>query len=102
MGRRTGNRSDKTCTGADSKAERCSGFSPTGCAGLAAIRTVFLLVRHQRCWVHKMCNPREARRCDCDQVKPGAQAIDLAETRAQAEAHFAASVTAGVAVILTS
>src|SRR6202158_2929168 len=27
-----------------------------GCAGLAAIRTVYPRVRHQRCWVHKMRN----------------------------------------------
>jgi len=61
-----------------------------GCAGLAAaIRTVYPRVRHQRCWVHKMRNILEkARKCDYDQVKTGAQAIYLAESRAQAEAAF--------------
>jgi transposase-like protein len=61
-----------------------------GCAGLAAaIRTVFPRVRHQRCWVHKMRNILEkARKRDYDEVKAGAQAIYLAEGRAQAEAAF--------------
>jgi putative transposase len=61
-----------------------------GCAGLAAaIRTVYPRVRHQRCWVHKMRNILEkARRCDYDEVKAGAQAIYLAESRAQAEAAY--------------
>ena len=60
------------------------------CAGLAAaIRTVYPRVRHQRCWVHKMRNILEkARKCDYDEVKAGAQAIYLAESRAQAEAAF--------------
>jgi transposase-like protein len=61
-----------------------------GCAGLAAaIRTVYPRARHQRCWVHKMRNILEkARKCDYDEVKAGAQAIYLAENRAQAEAAF--------------
>jgi putative transposase len=61
-----------------------------GCAGLAAaIRTVYPRVRHQRCWVHKMRNILEqARRCDYDEMKLGAQAIYRAEGRAQAEAAF--------------
>ena len=61
-----------------------------GCAGLkAAIATVYPRVRHQRCWVHKMRNILErARKCDYDEVKAGAQAIYLAESRAQAEAAF--------------
>jgi transposase-like protein len=61
-----------------------------GCAGLAAaIRTVYPRVRHQRCWVHKMRNLLEkARKCDYDEVKIGAQAIYLAESRVQAEAAF--------------
>ena len=61
-----------------------------GCAGLAAaIRTVYPRVRHQRCWVHKMRNILEkARKRDYDDVKTGAQAIYLAESRSQAEAAF--------------
>ncbi len=61
-----------------------------GCAGLAAaIRTVYPRVRHQRCWVHKMRNILEkARKRDYDEVKAGAQAIYLAESRSQAEAAF--------------
>ena len=61
-----------------------------GCAGLAAaIRTVYPRVRHQRCWVHKMRNILEkTRKRDYDEVKTGAQAIYLAESRAQAEAAF--------------
>jgi putative transposase len=61
-----------------------------GCAGLgAAIRTIYLRVRHQRCWLHKMRNILEkARKCDYDEVKAGAQAIYPAESRAQAEAAF--------------
>jgi transposase-like protein len=61
-----------------------------GCAGLAAaIRTVYPRVRHRRCWVHKMRNILEkARHCDYAEVKAGAQAIYLAESRAQAEAAF--------------
>jgi len=55
-----------------------------GCAGLAAaIPTVYPRVRHQRCWVHKMCNILEkVRKRDYDEVKTGAQAIYLAESRA--------------------
>ena len=61
-----------------------------GCAGLAAaIRTVYPRVRHQRCRVHKMRNILEkARKRDYDQVKAGAQAIYLAESRPQAVAAF--------------
>src|SRR5947208_6460966 len=63
-----------------------------GCAGLAAaIRTVYPRVRHQRCWVHKMRNILEKRRKrDYDDVKTGAQAIYLAESRTQAVAAFRA------------
>ena len=63
-----------------------------GCAGLAAaIRTVYPRVRHQRCWVHKMRNILEkARKRDYDEVKAGAQAIYLAESRAQAVVAFRA------------
>jgi transposase-like protein len=63
-----------------------------GCAGLAAaIRTVYPRVRHQRCWVHKMRNILEkARKRDYDEVKAGAQAIYLAESRKLAEAAFRA------------
>src|SRR3989449_9903220 len=61
-----------------------------GCAGLAAaIRTVYPRVRHQRCWVHKMRNILEkARKRDYDEVKTGAQAIYLAESRTQAVSAF--------------
>ena len=61
-----------------------------GCAGLAAaIRTVYPRVRHQRCWVHKMRNILDqVRKCNYDEVKAGAQAIYLAESRTQAEAAF--------------
>lgn len=61
-----------------------------GCPGLAAaIRTVYPRARHQRCWVHKMRNILEkVKKRDYDQVKAGAQAIYLAESRAQAEAAF--------------
>ena len=61
-----------------------------GCAGLvAAIRTVYPRVRHQRCWVHKMRNILEkARKCDSHEVKAGAQAIYQAESRTHAEAAF--------------
>jgi transposase-like protein len=63
-----------------------------GCPGLAsAIRTVYPRVRHQRCWVHKMRNILEkTRKRDYDEVKAGAQAIYLAESRAQAVAAFRA------------
>ena len=51
--------------------------------------TLLARVRHPRCWVHKMRNILEkARHCDYDEVKAGAQAIYLAESRAQAEAAF--------------
>ena len=61
-----------------------------GCAGLAGlICTVYPRVRHQRCWVHKMRNILEkVRKRDYDEVKAGAQAIYLAESRAQAVAAF--------------
>ena len=61
-----------------------------GCPGLAAaIRTVYPRVRHQRCWAHKMRNILEkVRKADYDEVKRAAQAIYLAENRAQAEAAF--------------
>ena len=61
-----------------------------GCPGLAAaIPTVYPRVRHQRCWVHKMRNILEhVRKRDYDEVKKGAQAIYLAESRAHAEAEF--------------
>jgi transposase-like protein len=61
-----------------------------GCPGLAAaIPTVYPRVRHQRCWVHKMRNILEkVRKRDSDEVKTGAQAIYLAESRAHAEAAF--------------
>ena len=61
-----------------------------GCAGLAAaIRTVYPRVRHQRCWVHKMRNILEkVRKCDYEEVKAGAQAIYLAESRNEAVAAF--------------
>ena len=63
-----------------------------GCPGLAAaIRTVYPRVRHQRCWVHKMRNLLEkSRKSDYDEVKRGAQAIYLAESRTRAEAAFRA------------
>jgi transposase-like protein len=55
-----------------------------GCPGLAAaIPTVYPRVRHQRCWVHKMRNILEkVRKSDYDEVKTGAQAMYLAESRA--------------------
>jgi len=61
-----------------------------GCPGLAAaLSTVYPRVRHQRCWVHKMRNILEhVRKRDYDEVKKGAQAIYLAESRAHAEAAF--------------
>jgi len=61
-----------------------------GCPGLAAaIQTVYPRARHQRCWVHKMRNLLEhVRKCDYDEVKQGAQAIYLADSRAQAVGSF--------------
>ncbi len=61
-----------------------------GCAGLAAaIQTVYPRVAHQRCWVHKMRNLLEkVRRRNRDAVKADAQAIYLAESRAQAKTAF--------------
>jgi len=63
-----------------------------GCPGLAAaIPTVYPRARHQRCWVHKMRNILEkARKRDYDEMKAGAQAIYLAESRVRAEAAFRA------------
>jgi putative transposase len=63
-----------------------------GCPGLAAaIPTVYPRARHQRCWVHKMRNILEkARKRDYDEMKAGAQAIYLAESRIRAEAAFRA------------
>src|SRR3989454_6503732 len=57
-----------------------------GCPGLAAaIPTVYPRVRHQRCWVHKMRNILEkVRKSDYAEVKTSAQAMYLAESRAQA------------------
>jgi putative transposase len=61
-----------------------------GCPGLAAaIPTVYPRARHQRCWVHKMRNILEkVKKSDYDEVKTGAQAIYLAQSRAQAVAAF--------------
>ena len=54
-----------------------------------AIPTVYPRVRHQRCQVHKMRNILEkVRKRDYDEVKTGAQAIYLAESRAQGKRHF--------------
>ena len=80
------------CTGAGWKAEQLGLIVTDGCPGLAAaIHTVYPRVRHQRCWVHKMRNILEhVRKRDYDEVKAGAQAIYLAESRAQAEAAFRA------------
>ena len=88
--KRTGRGCCRICTGADWRADRCGLILTDGCAGLAAaIRTVYPRVRHQRCWVHKMRNILEkARKRDYDEVKAGAQAIYLAESRSQAEAAF--------------
>ena len=63
-----------------------------GCPGLAAaIPTVYPRARHQRCWVHKMRNILEkARKRDYDEMKAGAQAIYLADSRVRAEAAFRA------------
>jgi len=61
-----------------------------GCEGLrAAIQTVYPLVQHQRCWVHKMRNILEkVRRADHDEVKAGAQSIYRADSRREARAAF--------------
>ena len=61
-----------------------------GCAGLAAaIETIYPQARHQRCWVHKMRNLRDAvRRRDQAAVKRDAQRIYLAGNTAQARAAF--------------
>jgi putative transposase len=62
-----------------------------GGAGLsAAIETIYPRAQHQRCWVHKMRNLRDAvRRRDQAQVKRDAQLIYLAANVAQARAAFA-------------
>jgi transposase-like protein len=55
----------------------------------AAIQTVYPRVRQQRCWVHKMRNILErVRKRDYDRVKAGAQALDLARNRWQAQNAF--------------
>jgi putative transposase len=61
-----------------------------GCPGLAAaLQVVYPRVLHQRCWVHKMRNILEkARKRDYDELKQGAQAIYLAESRRQAREVF--------------
>ena len=61
-----------------------------GCeAWPSAIQTVYPRVAPQRCWVHKMRNILEkVRKHDYDEVKAGAQAIYLAESRSQAVAGF--------------
>src|SRR5580693_922200 len=63
-----------------------------GCPGLArALETIYPRVRHQRCWVHKMRNILEkARKREYDEMKAGAQAIYLAESRTQAVVAFRA------------
>jgi putative transposase len=68
-----------------------------GCPGLAAaIPTVYPRVRHQRCWVHKMRNILEkVRQRDSDQVKAGAQAMYLAESRARRKRPVAGFGRAG-------
>ncbi len=61
-----------------------------GCPGFAAaIQTVYPLVLHQRCWVHKMRNIlQKVGKRDYDQVKAQAQAIYGAENRRQAQVAF--------------
>lgn len=61
-----------------------------GCAGLAAaLQTVYPVVPHQRCWVHKMRNLCEAvRRRDHDEVKLGAQKIYQARSLGEARQAF--------------
>lgn len=61
-----------------------------GCPGLAAaIQVVYPRVAHQRCWVHKMRNIlAKARKRDHDELKAGAQAIYLAESRREARELF--------------
>jgi putative transposase len=61
-----------------------------GCAGLAAaLALVYPGARHQRCWVHKMRNLREAvRRRDAERVKRAAQKIYLASNLAEARKAF--------------
>ena len=51
--------------------------------------TSFGVLPYQRCWVHKMRNILEkVRKRDYDEVKAGAQAIYLAQSRAHAAAAF--------------
>lgn len=61
-----------------------------GCPGLAAaIETIYPRARHQRCWVHKMRNLRDAvRRRDQPGIKRDAQRIYLAGNVAQARHAF--------------
>ncbi len=61
-----------------------------GCPGLAAaLQVIYPRVLHQRCWVHKMRNILEkARKRDYDELKAGAQAIYLAESRREARELF--------------
>jgi putative transposase len=61
-----------------------------GCAGLAAaLALVYPGARHQRCWVHKMRNLREAvRRGDAERLKREAQQIYLASSLAEARKAF--------------
>ena len=61
-----------------------------GCPGLAAaLQTVYGVVPHQRCWVHKMRNIGEAvRRRDHDRVKQDAQKIYQAPGLAAARQAF--------------
>jgi putative transposase len=61
-----------------------------GCAGLAAaLALVYPGARHQRCWVHKMRNLREAvRRRDAEEVKCQAQKIYLASSLVEARKAF--------------
>lgn len=59
-----------------------------GCPGLvAALQTVYPLVAHQRCWVHKLHNLLGAvRRRDHVAAKADAQAIYQAGRRREVEA----------------
>ena len=60
-----------------------------GCPGLAAIETIYPRARHQRCWVHKICNLSDGvRRRDQPQVKRDAQRIYLARNAMQARGAF--------------
>jgi len=53
------------------------------------VQVIEMCIRDRRCWVHKMRNILEkVRKRDYDEVKAGAQAIYLAQSRAKAEAAF--------------